>query len=152
VITHARVTNANDFPIDDRCNGVPIKFKPGVPETISIEAAALFFGFEMVVEDDGNVSVTFAPDWGYFARRRGWTNMEREKDETMNEMVVRVTRESAAKCAKIKVEPVTMRLREVVSEEEQLDPPRDAAPAIEPPAVAETSDEPRPARRGKMTV
>lgn len=144
--THARVTNTNEFPIEDRYDGVPVVFEPNVPKTISLEAAALFFG--MSVDDDANV--TFAVDWGYFARRHGWTNVERLRDEPMNDMVKRITAESGAKCAKIKVEPIELRLREVVASEEELLPPREAA---EPESAesAETEDS-RPARRGKMTA
>lgn len=144
--THARVTNSNEFTIEDRYDGVPVVFEPGVAKTIPLEAAALFFGFR--VEDDGTVE--FTVDWGYFARRHGWTNMERLRDEPMNDMVKRVTADSAAKCAKVKVEPIEMRLREVALGEEELPPPREAADPDQP--QSNEAEEPRRARRGNVTV
>lgn len=132
--THARVTNSNDFEIDDRYDGVPVIFKPGEAKVIPLEAAALFFG--MPVDEDGNV--TPAPDWGYFARRQGWTNMEPMKDERTNDMFARVTKESAEKCSKMRVEMVEYTLREVVAGGEELAPPRELPkpdPESDDPAV-----------------
>ena len=147
--THARVTNGNDFPIEDRYDGIPVTFEPGVPKVVGLEAAALFFGFP--VDDEGNV--TFAVDWGYFARRHGWTNMVPRKDEPLNDMFQRITASSAEKCSKVKVEPVAYTLREVVQGEEELPPPRAENPTPESATAdsPEQQDERHPARR-KITV
>ena len=64
-VTHARITNLNDFTIEDRHDGVPYKFEPKKTITVPLEAAALFFG--MPVDQDG--SVTFTVDHG--RRERG---------------------------------------------------------------------------------
>ena len=76
--------------------------------------------------------------------------MERLRDEPMNDMVKRVTADSAAKCAKVKVEPIEMRLREVALGEEELPPPREAADPDQP--QSNEAEEPRRARRGNVTV
>lgn len=151
--THARVTNLNDFPLEDRYDGVPLIFEPDVPKVISLEAAALFFGFP--VDDEGNV--TFAVDHGYLARRWGWNVLERQDDkESLRVATERMLRQAAERCGKVKVEPVSYTLREVVQGEEELPPPRDpVATAAEVTGEGgQTADEERPVggRRGKMTA
>jgi hypothetical protein len=122
-VTHARVTNHNEFPIDDRYDGIPYVFKPGIALTIPLDAAAAIFG--MPVDDDG--IVTFAPDTAYMARRWGWNVLEKRDEKELTSVAMeRLIRETSAKIANIKVEQVSYILREV-STEENLPPPRETA-------------------------
>lgn len=130
-VTHARVTNNNDFAIEDRYDGIPIILEPGKSVRIPIACAVLWF--DMPVDVEGMVTWRVdANSWANFSRRQGWTNIEPQimpngTAESMNHAFQRVTAEAAAKCAKIKVEPVSMVLREVTEEETTLPEPRDTA-------------------------
>ena len=125
-ITNARVTNRNEFPIDDRYDGIPYLFAPNKPVVIPLDAAAAIFG--MPVDSDGVVD--FAPDPAYMARRWGWNVLEkREEKELTSVAMERLTRETAAKIANISVEAVSHALREV-RVEEGLPPPRTGAVEI----------------------
>ena len=149
-ITHARITNNNDFPIHDRYDGVPIILEPGVPVRVSVAAAVLFF--DMPVDFDGNVTWRVdANSWATFSRRQGWTNLEPEKGETINLTFQRVTKQASEWCSKIKVEPVSMVLREVTEEEQLLAPPREGSDGAETPS-AEGERPARPRRGGVATV
>ena len=122
-VTHCRVTNHNEFPIDDRYDGIPYVFKPGIALTIPLDAAAAIFG--MPVDDDG--IVTFAADTAYMARRWGWNVLEKRDEKELTSVAMeRLVRETAHKIANIKVEQVSYILREV-STEEGLPPPRQTA-------------------------
>ena len=149
-ITHARITNTNEFPIEDRYDGVPFVFEPGKAVRIPVAAAVVFFG--MPVDVDGNVTWKVdAEAMAHFSRRHGWTNIEPDmmpngQRETPNAAFQRVTRQAAEWCSKLKVEPVSMVLREVTEEEQPLPPPRDGA--IEPQPKAEEA----PKRRGGIAT
>lgn len=131
-ITHARVTNNNDFVIEDMYDGVPIKLDPGKAARIPIAAAVLWF--DMPVDVEGNVTWRIdANSWANFSRRQGWTNLEPRMmpngtPETMNAAFQRTSKEAAERCALIKVEPVSMVLREVTEEEPLLGDTPEAAP------------------------
>lgn len=144
-VTHARITNLNDFTIEDRHDGVPYKFEPKKTITVPLEAAALFFG--MPVDQDG--SVTFTVDHGHLARRWGWNVLERRDEKELTSVAMeRLVRQTAQKCANIKVEPVVYVLHEVAAVDGTLPPPRAGA-------VGESEDHPLqpvkkvPAKRGR---
>lgn len=122
--THIRVTNNNDFTIDDRFDGILYEFETGKAKLVPIYAAALFFGLS--VDDDGNVT-SAAPNWDYVQRRWGWNAVTRRKDEEMADAVNRTNTTARERCAKITLEPVVMALREVQAQQEQaeLPPPRE---------------------------
>src|SRR6266404_2061188 len=115
--THVRVTNGNDFPIDDRFDGVPYIFEPGKERMVPIHAAALFFG--LPTDDDGVVHITLRDDetiegnGEHVKRRWGWNNITRLKDEDLGEAVERAKVKADARWAKIRLVPVMMALREV---------------------------------------
>jgi hypothetical protein len=133
--THVRVFNSNEFDIEDRYDGVLYRFPSGDKEgrLVPMLAASLFFGFR-ITDDDRGVTIdyglaedgTVAPDAKYLQRRWGWNNVERKKDEDMPQAMERTTREANARCAKLRLEPVTMGLREVPgAASEELPPPRE---------------------------
>jgi hypothetical protein len=125
--THIRVMNGNDFLIDDRFDGILYEFLPGDQKgkLVPIMAASLFFGFAL--DENGNVSEAgCAPNWDYVQRRWGWNCVTRRKDEEMADAVIRTNTTAKERCAKIKLEPVVMALREVQAEESgELPPPRE---------------------------
>ncbi len=115
--THVRVTNGNDFPIDDRFDGVPYVFEPGKERMIPVLAAALFFG--LPVDDNGVVDIEVGEDGSivgngeHVKRRWGWNNINRMKDEDLGEAVERAKAKAALQWSKIRLVPVLMALREV---------------------------------------
>lgn len=150
-VTHARVINRNDFTIEDRCDGVPYVFDPGKVVTVPLDAAALIFG--MPVDQDGNV--TFAVDHGYLARRWGWNVLEKRDEKELTSVAMeRLVRETAKRCANIKVEPVSYVLREVTADDASLPPPRDGATTGDGLRLPETADLPThkvAAKRGRKS-
>lgn len=147
--THLRIHNANDFPIDDRHDGVPYVFHPGKDRLIPVLAGALIFGWR--VDDNGNVDIPVnaegnaEADWEHVKRRWGWNNVFRLKDEEMHDAVMRSNKLAADRCALIRIEPVMMALREVPGGTE-LPAPRDGAVGPVDEGEPET---PAPRRRMK---
>lgn len=141
--THIRVTNHNTDTIDDRYDGILYLFEPEKAKLVPIVAAALMFGFP--VDDDGNVQVGNppTPDWEHVKRRWGWNTVQRRKDEEMHDAVMRTNALAATRCKAIELEAVTMALREVRADAEQLPAPRESA-------VAEEADEVAPPPRGRI--
>lgn len=153
-ITHARVTNNNDFPISDMYDGVPLVFEPGKPQRIPLAAAVLFF--DMPVDVEGKVTWQInGNSWAHFSRRQGWTNIEPQQTphgmESVSGAYQRVTKQAAEWCAKIKVDPVRM-ISVETTEEETLPEPRDTAISgnvtLPPPEEGAEEAEGKP-RRGR---
>lgn len=72
-----RITNRNDFAIEDMFDGVPYKFLPNTPLSIPPEAAAHFFAWP---SDDAQLVRL------WIAKRLGWNTMrdiERQADGRM---------------------------------------------------------------------
>lgn len=59
-----KVTNANDFPISDRFDGVPYTFLPGRPENVPVDAAFHIFGWFRGVDPEAMKL--------YVKKRFGW--------------------------------------------------------------------------------
>lgn len=129
-VTHIRVTNSNDFAIPERFDGIHYTFEPGVARLLPLDAAALIFG--LPIDDNGNLEIDdngiANPDWTYVQRRWGWNTVSRRKDEEMAEAVQRSLDDAAMKCSKLKLEAVSMALREVpMKADEALPAPREGA-------------------------
>lgn len=135
--THVRVFNSNAFPIEDRYDGVLYRFVPGDKEgrLVPIVAAALFFGFP-ITDDERGVTIQYglaedgnvAFDYRYLQRRWGWNNVQAKTGEDLPQAMERTMREGDERCAKLRLVPVTMGLREVQvggAAEGELPPPRE---------------------------
>lgn len=124
-VTHIRVTNKNDFPITDYFDGIARTFETGKALTIPLDAATLFFGFPVVMDEGGNASIQIAVNHDHIKRRYGWSNVEKLKDENMVDAVMRVNTAAQKYCDNIALEPVSMIMQEVVhARAEELPPPR----------------------------
>ena len=130
--THVRVTNSNDFNIDDRFDGAYYLFATGKERLVPIHAAALFFGFP--VDGDGRVTLTVdedgtaQADWEHVKRRYGWNNIIRLKDEDLGQAVQRAKEAAAVWVTKIRIEPIMMAMTIVpAGTSGDLPAPRDGA-------------------------
>lgn len=113
--THLRVTNNNDFTIEDRYDGIFFAFAPKKPVVIPVAAGVLFFGFTL--DENGFVQlgegVTAAPDQNHMQRRWGWNTVERKRDEELSHAVQRTNDRAKKWSSAITIEPIVMGLREV---------------------------------------
>lgn len=156
--THIRVFNSNDFVIDDRYDGVLYEFKSDDKDgrLVPVTAAALFFGFP--VDENGDVIVgegEVHPNWEHVQRRWGWNTVVRRKDEEMHDAVTRTNSTTKDWCSHIRMEAVTMALREVSVRNDELPEPRDPLPeqeseTIQSALMAVEGEKPRRGRPRKQ--
>ena len=76
-IERVRVTNHNPFQINDRHDGVPYEFPPGVTVIIPIEAAQHIFGFPGELADMQ----------AHMARRFGWNQPKHYQEDQRGEVL-----------------------------------------------------------------
>lgn len=129
---HVKVTNGNDFDIEDRFDGVPYPFKAGRTVTVPLEAAIHFFGFKVNPDTE---QLSIEPDIEHVTRRWGWNTQDYIKDGLGKKIA-----------AKITVAPVTYEMVERAGEDDaETDLPSPRASAAR---QGETEEEARvPARR-----
>ena len=109
IAVHLRITNNNDFNIDDRYDGVPYKFEAGKTVTIPPEAALHLFGWYPGI--DMSVAET------HVTRRWGW-----------NTPAFMASGDAKRFFAKLQFAPVTFKTVEVVSGEDDDTLPSPIAP------------------------
>ena len=142
-----RVTNGNDFSIEDRYDGVPEVFLPGESRDVDLATAAHIFGFP--VDNEGRVTA-IAADKSYVCRRWGWNRpdfgIKRSPEGKQVYNAEQAMRNADTAFDNLKVEAV-----EYVLTERKRSP--DELPAPRPNPGREVEAKPRKRRGGrpKMT-
>lgn len=80
-----RVTNGNDFDLDDRFDGLPVTFPAGETVTIPFPMAAHIFAY------DGSQQPNAAAMYDYVSRRWGWNTAELTKSGEAKEWFAKIT-------------------------------------------------------------
>ena len=109
IAVHLRITNNNDFTIEDRYDGVPYIFEAGKTLTVPPEAALHMFGWYPGV--DPRVAET------HVSRRWGW-----------NTPAYMASGNAKKFFAKLEFKPVTFKTVEVIATEEEDMLPSPIAP------------------------
>lgn len=119
-----RVTNGNDFDLDDRFDGLPVTFPAGETVTIPFPMAVHIFAY------DGSPEPNAAAMFDYVSRRWGWNTAELTKSGEAKEWFAKIT------IAPVVFELVERPLGEDEDETETVDQTADtsapAAPAASP--------------------
>ena len=100
IAVHLRVTNTNDFEIEDRYDGVPYKFEPNKAVTLPPEAALHLLGWQPGI--DPSVCEK------HVSRRWGWNTPDFMKSGDAKKFF-----------AKLEFKPVTFKTVEVIATEEE---------------------------------
>lgn len=97
-VGHVKITNFNDFELEDRWDGRVYTFKCSTPTTIPVEVARHIFGFGLPEKDQEN----------YVMRRFGWNTVEMTKD-----------RQNLKYFKALDIRPVMFRMVEVAGDENE---------------------------------
>lgn len=109
VVQNVRVTNANDFVIEDRFDGVPYRFEPKKPLSIPLDAAFHIFGWFPGAKPEEVAR--------HIQKRLGWNTPEMVHSSAHLRYY-----------QNIKIEPIVYRLVEVEETDFEDEPPKATKP------------------------
>lgn len=122
-----KVTNHNDFTINEMYDGIPYVFAKDKPVTVPLEAMRHIFGANFPEDKSVLDSEEFRSSvYESVAKRFGW-NVSQRFDATLNRWIMNgdVVEEGKNKFANLEFVPVIYKMVEVVADNPDLPVPRE---------------------------
>lgn len=80
-VLHVKVTNHNDFTIEDRYDGILYKFLKGKSLSVPFEAACHIFGVDFTPDESGKMNEGLKDGvFAHLQKRWGWNRTSQAKD------------------------------------------------------------------------